>query len=88
MMDFSSLTIKSHNSSFGYSSSLKTPFLKVPKGGFPLSSNVHVRTRVNKIKVMYDKPRVNVKVELGLTFAFTRVKFTYVRTLKLPKSEN
>ena len=35
-----------------------------------------MRTRVNKIKVMYDKPRVNVKVELGLTFAFTGVKFS------------
>ena len=62
-MDFSSLTIKNHNSPFGYCSSLKTPFLKVPKGGFPLSRNFHVRTRVNNIEVMYDRLRVNVKVD-------------------------
>ena len=58
--------------------------------------NFHVRTGINKIEVMYDRPRViNVKVERGSTFAFTRdlpyiasisftrVKFTYVSTLKL-----
>ena len=28
-------------------------------------------TRVNKIEVMYDRPRVNIKVEQGSTFAFT-----------------
>ena len=64
-----------------------------------MSRNFDVRTRINKIEVMYDRydrPRViNVKVERGSTFAFTRdlpyiasisftrVKFTYVSTLKL-----
>ena len=38
------------------------------KGGFPLSRNFHVGThvnfkRVNKIKAMYGKSGVNVKVE-------------------------
>ena len=38
------------------------------KGGFPLSRNFHVRTHVsftpvNKIKAMYGKSGVNVKVE-------------------------
>ena len=78
---------------------------KASKSGFPLSRNFHVRThvnftRVNKIEVMYDRPRVNVKVERGSTFAFTRdlpyiaftsftrVKFTYVSTLKLRNSGN
>ena len=78
---------------------------KASKSGFPLSRNFHVRThvnftRVNKIEVMYDRPRVNVKVERGSTFAFTRdlpyiafisltcVKFTYVSTLKLHNSGN
>ena len=55
-----------------------------------------MRTGVNEIEVMYDRPRaINVKVERGSTFAFTRdlryiasisftrVKFTYVSTLKL-----
>ena len=50
---------------------------KASKGGFPLSRNFHVRTHVNftrvkKIEVMYDKTHVNVKVERGSTFAFTR----------------
>ena len=32
----------------------------------------HVKlTRVNKIEAMYERPRVNVKVERGSTFAFT-----------------
>ena len=100
-MDFPSLTTKSYNSPSGYCSSLKTPFLKVPKGGFPLSRNFHVCTRVNNIEVMYDRLPVNVKVERGSTFAFTRglpyniasilftrVKFTHVRTLKLRNSGN
>ena len=56
------LTIKNHNSPFGYCSSLKTPFLKVLKGGFSLSRNFHVCTHVNNIEVMYDRLRVNVKV--------------------------
>ena len=48
------------------------------KGGFPLSRNFYVRTDVNfnwlyvrklkYIEVMYEKPRVNVKVERGSTF--------------------
>ena len=46
---------------------------KASKGGFPLSRNFHVRTQVNfthvnKIEVMYDRTRVNVKVERGPTF--------------------
>ena len=73
---------------------------KASKGGFPQSRNFHVRTRVNKIEVMYDRTRVNVKVERGSTFPFTRdlpyipfisfthVKFTYVSTLKLRNSGN
>ena len=72
---------------------------KATKGGFSLSGNFQVRThvnftRVNKIEVMYDRMRVNVKVERGSTLAFTRdlpyiaftsftrVQFTYVSTLK------
>ena len=64
-MDFPSLTTKSYNSPSGYMycSSLKTPFLKVLKGGFPLSRNFHVCTHVNNIEVMYDRLRVNVKVD-------------------------
>ena len=47
------------------------------KGGFPSSRNFYVRThvdftRVNKIETMYQRPRVNVKVEPCLTFKFTR----------------
>ena len=38
---------------------------KASKGGFPLSRNFHVRTQVNFT-------RVNVKVERGPTFGFTR----------------
>ena len=57
-------------------------------------------TRVNKIEVISDRPRVNVTVKRGSTFAFTRdlpyiafilftcVKFTYVSTLKLRNSGN
>ena len=50
---------------------------KASKGGFPLSRNFRVRTqvnftRVNKIEVMYDRTRVNVKVERGPAFGFTR----------------
>ena len=60
-----------------------------------------MRTRVNKIDVMYDRLHViNVKVERGSTFAFTcdlpyitsisftLVKFTYVSALKLRNSGN
>ena len=36
-------------------------------------SFAHVNfARVNKIEVMYERPRVNVTVERGSTFAFTR----------------
>ena len=69
----------------------------LPMDGFPLSRNFHVRTHVNftlvnKIGAMYERPRVNVKVDRGLTFTFTRnlpyivsvlfarVKFTCART--------
>ena len=94
-MDFSSLTIKSHNSPSGYCSSLKkTSFLKVPEGGFSLSRNFHVCTHVNNIEVMYDRLPVNVKVERGSTFAFTRglpyniasILFTHVKITQQWKS--
>ena len=44
---------------------------------FPLSRNfslgTHVKfTLVNKIEAVYERPRVNVKVERGSTFTFTR----------------
>ena len=47
------------------------------EGGFPLSHNfsmgTHVKcTRVNEIEAKYERPRVNVKVERGSTFTFTR----------------
>ena len=62
------------------------------KGGFPLSRNFHVRThvsftRVNKIKAIYGKSGVNVKVE-PRSILFTRVKFTCVNTCKLRDSGN
>ena len=57
---------------------------------------MHVKfTSVNEIKAMYERPRVNVKVERGSTFTFTRdfpyivsilftrVKFTSIRKEKL-----
>ena len=59
-----------------------------------------MRTRVNEIEAVYERPRVNVKVERGSTFtfmrdlpyivflSFTRVKFTCVRTRKLRDSGN
>ena len=44
-------------------------------------------TRVNEIETMYERPRVNVKVERGSTFTYTRdlpyvvfILFTRVRT--------
>ena len=69
----------------------------LPMGGFPLSRNFPLRTHVNftlvnKIGAMYERPRVNVTVDRGLTFTFTRdlpyiasilftrVKFTCART--------
>ena len=42
------------------------------KGGFPLSRNFYVRTRMNKIDKMYGSSRVKVKVEPRSTFTFTR----------------
>ena len=57
----------------------------------PLSCSFYVRTRVNKIETMFERSRVNVKVEPRSTFTFTRgcsyiasillitrVKFTWV----------
>ena len=67
----------------------------LPMDGFPLPRNFHMRTHVNfslvnKIGAMYERPRVNVKVDRGLTFTrdlpyivsilFARVKFTCTRT--------
>ena len=69
------------------------------KGGFPLSHNFYLRThvnftRVNKIEIMYERSRVNVKVEPE-TFTFTRglsyiasILFTCVRKEKLRDSLN
>ena len=47
------------------------------KGGFPLSRNFYVRTRlnftrINEIEKMYGRSRVKVKVEPRSTFTFTR----------------
>ena len=36
--------------------------------------------RVNRIEVMYERPRVNVKVEQDSTFVFTR-DFTYIASI-------
>ena len=44
----------------------------VPKGGFPLLRNFYEGTRVSKIEAMYRRSSVNVKVERGSIFAFTR----------------
>ena len=61
------------------------------KDGFPLSRNFYVRTDVNfnwlyvriiKIEVMYEKPRVNVKVAL---FQFTHVKVCLLYTSPSPR---
>ena len=53
----------------------------------------HVKfTRVNEIEAMYERPRVNVKVERGSTFTFRRdlphivsILFTRVRTIKITR---
>ena len=57
--------------------------------------NFSVRTRVNTIEATYERSRVNVKVERGSTFTFTRdlpyivsISFTRVRTEKLCDSGN
>ena len=43
------------------------------KGGFPPPRNFSVRTRVKKrIEAMYERPRINVKVESRSTLMFTR----------------
>ena len=54
-----------------------------------------MRTRVNEIEAMYERPRVNVKVERGSTFTSTRdlpyivsILFTRVRTEKSGDSGN
>ena len=79
--------------------------VRIFKGGFPLLRNFYVSThvnfmRVNKIKAMYGRSRVNVKVEPRSTFtltrgvsyiayiSFTQVIFTCVRTEKLRHSGN
>ena len=53
--------------------------LNLSKGWFPLSRNFfvdsrnfNVWTRVNKIEAMYERTRLNVKLERGSTFTFTR----------------
>ena len=57
--------------------------------------NFSVRTRVNTTEATYERSRVNVKVERGSTFTFTRdlpyivsISFTRVRTEKLCDSGN
>lgn len=69
------------------------------EGGFPLSGNSNVRTRVNKIEAVYERSRVNVSVKLRSTISFTRdpfvdclyfilfngEKFRYVHPLKLTR---
>ena len=70
------------------------------QGWFPLSRNFSVRTQakftcVNEIGAMYERLRVNVKVERGSTLTFARdlpfiasISFTCVRTQNLRNSEN
>ena len=42
------------------------------KGGFPPPRNFSVRTRVKKrVEAMYERPRINVKVESRSTLTFT-----------------
>ena len=67
------------------------------KGGFPLSHNFYVPTDVsfnwlyvNKLETMYGRSDVNVKVERGSTFTFTRgfsyiisILFTHVKPVKV-----
>ena len=40
------------------------------KGGFSVSRNVYVRTRVHKIEALYGSSRVDPKVERGSTFSY------------------
>ena len=42
------------------------------QGEFPQPRNFYLRTRVNEIETMYDRSRINVKVELLSTSTFTR----------------
>ena len=56
------------------------------RGDCPLLGNYYVQThltftRVNKIEDMYDRSRVNLKVEPRSTFAFTRDLLYIVSTL-------
>ena len=48
-------------------------------------------SRVNKIEVMYDRPRVKVKLSEGSTFTFTRdlpyIVLLYLRLLNLRAAE-
>ena len=65
----------------------------LPMDGFPLSRNFHVRTHVNftlvnKIGAMYERPRVNVKVDRVLPLTLTRdlpyiMPLFYLRALNL-----
>ena len=62
---------------------------------FPCEGTPVKFTRVNEIEAMYERPRVNVKVERGSTFPFTRdlpyivsILFTRVRTEKSRDSGN
>ena len=58
------------------------------RGGFPLLCNFYLRThvnftRVNKIRAMYGKLHVNVKVEPSSTFTFTGGVLTENGTLHI-----
>ena len=50
-----------------------------------MSHNFNLRTHVKKIEAMYEKPRVKVKVERGLTWTHTRklpfLCFIYARKM-------
>ena len=52
------------------------------KGGFPPPRNFSVRTRVHftrvkkRIEAMYERPRINVKVEPRSTLTFTHAFYT------------
>ena len=65
-----------------------------------MSRNFSVRSRVNKIEILYGRSRVYIKVEPRSTLTFTcglshiasisltHVNFTYIRTEKLRDSGN
>ena len=53
-----------------------TTYINRSKGGFPLSRNFYVRTRVqitylNEMEAMYEMPRVDAKIEQVSAFTFT-----------------